>query len=48
MQPNSILMANVEIDQAQRQARARAEQRASSPRNSRGPVAALISRLWRR
>ena len=48
MQPNSILMRNVEIDQAQRQARARAERRVSSARGSRGPIAVLISRLWRR
>jgi len=48
MQPNSMLMLNVEIEQAQRQARARAERRASGARNSRGPIAGLISRLWRR
>ena len=48
MQPNSMLMLNVEIEQAQRQARARAERRANSSRNSRGAVAGLISRLWRR
>ena len=47
MQPNSMLMLNVEIDQAQRQARARAERRAGA-RSSRGPIAGLISRLWRR
>ena len=47
MQPNSMLMRNVEIDQAQRQARARAERRASV-RHSRGAVAGLIGRLWRR
>ena len=48
MQPNSMLMLNVEIEQAQRQAQARAERRASSARSSRGPIAGLISRLWRR
>lgn len=48
MQPNSILMRNVEIEQAQRQARARAERRASNVRSSRGPIAGLIGRLWRR
>ena len=48
MQPNSMLMLNVEIEQAQRQARARAERRASNVRSSRGPVGGLIARLWRR
>ena len=48
MQHNSMLLANVEIDQAQRQARARAERRASNVRSSRGAVAGLIGRLWRR
>lgn len=35
MQHNPMLLANVEIDQAQRQARARAERRARSSRDSR-------------
>jgi hypothetical protein len=48
MQPNSMLMLNVEIEQAQRQAQARADRQAHGARSSRGPLAALISRLWRR
>lgn len=48
MQPNSMLMLNVEIEQAQRQARARAERRAGNVRSSRGVVAGLLGRLWRR
>ena len=48
MQHNSMLLANVEIDQAQRQARARAERRAGTVRHSRGTVGALVARLWRR
>jgi hypothetical protein len=48
MQHNPMLLANVEIDQAQHQARARSERRASSARSNRGPIAGLISRLWRR
>ncbi|HYC80987.1 MAG TPA: hypothetical protein VEB65_04335 [Solirubrobacterales bacterium] len=48
MQPNSMLMRNVEIEQAQHLARARAERRASNVRSSRGPIAGLIGRLWRR
>ena len=47
MQPNSMLMLNVEIDQARRQARARSERRAKV-RNNRGALAGLIGRLWRR
>jgi hypothetical protein len=48
MQHNSMLMANVEIEHAQRQARARAEQRAGGARHNRGTVGALLMRLWRR
>jgi len=48
MQHNAMLMANVEIDQAQRQARARTERRTSRARSGRGAVAALVGRLRRR
>jgi hypothetical protein len=48
MQHNPMLLANVEIDQAQRQARARAERLANRSHHNRGAVAGLIGRLWRR
>ena len=48
MQHNPMFLANVEIDQARRQARARAERRAGNARSSRGALAGLIGRLWRR
>jgi hypothetical protein len=49
MQHNPMLLANVEIEQAQRQARARAERRARSalhPRREHG--VGFFARLWRR
>jgi hypothetical protein len=49
MQHNPMLMANVEIDQAQRQARARAERRARSARQDRPEHGeSFFARLWRR
>jgi hypothetical protein len=48
MQHNPMLLANVEIEQAQHQARARAERRANSAHSSRGPFVGLLGRLWRR
>ena len=48
MQHNPMLLANVEIEQAQRQARARAEQRANGARGGRGQVGGLLARLRRR
>jgi hypothetical protein len=47
MQHNSMLMANVEIEQAQRQARARAERRASE-RSHRSAGFGLLAWLRRR
>lgn len=48
MQHNAMLLANVEIDQAQRQAQARADRRAHVVRSSRGPALGILSRIWRR
>lgn len=48
MQHNPMLLANVEIEQAQRQARARAARRAGDARRGRGPVGVLLNRLRRR
>jgi hypothetical protein len=48
MQHNPMLLANVEIEQAQRQARARAERRATGGRSGRGHLGGLLSRLRRR
>lgn len=47
MQHNSMLLANVEIEQAQLQAQARAERRARSQRHQRRG-GGLFSRLRRR
>jgi hypothetical protein len=47
MQHNSMLLANVEIEQAQRQARARAERRAGT-RSSRAGAFGLLALLRRR
>lgn len=46
MQHNTMLMANVEIEQAQLQAQARAERRARGKRNERR--GGLFARLRRR
>jgi hypothetical protein len=48
MQHNSMFLANVEIEHAQRQERARAEARAASVRSGRAQVGGLLSRLRRR
>jgi hypothetical protein len=48
MQHNSMFLANVEIEQAQRQARARAERRAERARNGRTSGGGLLARLRRR
>jgi hypothetical protein len=45
MRHAALFLANVEIEQAQRQARARAEQRASSARSGRGQAGGLFKRL---
>ena len=48
MQHNPMLLANVQIEQAQRQARARADRRANGSRSGRGSFGGLLSRLRRR
>jgi hypothetical protein len=49
MQHNPMLLANVEIDRAQRQARARAERRARSAREDRSQSGGgFFARLRRR